>query len=418
MTDWDADEYMKAVLKDVEKVTPTPKGKSRAQRKTEAPPPSRIKATPYIYRDPTTIPPRERLYGNHIVRKFCSATLLASGVGKTLLLILEQIAMGLNRPLLGIQPRQRCRTWYWNGEDPRDEIERQIAAACLHYKIDPRELEDGWFYFNSGRDTEIIIASETNNGTKIADPVVDALIAEIRDKKIDVLRIDPFVSCHRVTENDNNAIDAVAKKWNEIADATNIAIELSHHTRKTYGIEITVEDGRGASALLAAVRVARTLNPMSEKEAEEVGITVRRRYFRVENGKTNLSAPPERADWYHIASVELGNGNAVREGDSIGVVTQWHWPDLMAGMTAADFDKVAAVIKSDHWRKDVQAKQWVGHAVATALELNITNKQDRAKIRTAIETWLKSKTLVVVKGEDEKRMMREFVVVGEGQAEA
>ena len=190
--------------------------------------------------------------------------------------------------------------------------------------------------------------------------------------------IDPFVSSHRVTENDNNAIDAVAKKWNTVADATNVAIDLSHHTRKTYGAEVTVEDGRGAIALLAAVRVARTLNPMSEQEAGDVGITKRRQYFRVDNGKTNLSAPPEGADWYHITSVDLGNGDAEGDlGDNIGVVTKWRWPDLMAGMTAADFDKVAEVIRTDQWRANAQAKKWVGHAVAQALNLNVTTSRTK-----------------------------------------
>ncbi len=119
------------------------------------------------------------------------------------------------------------------------------------------------------------------------------------------MAIDPFVSSHRVTENDNNAIDAVAKQWNAIADATNIAVELSHHTRKTYGAEVTVEDGRGAIALLAAVRAARTLNVMSEQEAAKAGVTARRRYFKVEDGKANMSPPPEKAEWFQLVSVFL-----------------------------------------------------------------------------------------------------------------
>lgn len=382
----------------------------------ENPPPRvNIRATPFVWRDPKTISRRRFLYGNHLVRKFCSATFSAPGVGKSNLLLLEALAMATGQPLLGIQPRQRCRVWYWNGEDPRDEIERRVAAACLHYKIEPDELE-GWLFLDSGRDMEIIVAEETRGGTKIVEPLVNALISEIRAQKIDALLIDPFVSSHRVTENDNNAIDAVAKKWNTIADATNIAIDLSHHTRKTYGAEVTVEDGRGAVALLAAVRVARTLNPMSEQEAGDVGITARRQYFRVENGKTNLSAPPEGADWYHIASVDLGNGDpndAGDPGDNIGVVTKWKWPDLMAGMTAEDFDKVAAVIRTEQWRANAQAKKWVGNAVAQALNLNINNKQDRAKIKTSLATWIKAGSLTAVEGEDEKRMKKDFVVVTE-----
>ena len=74
------------------------------------------------------------------------------------------------------------------------------------------------------------------------------------------MKIDPFISSHRVMENDNNAIDAVAKTWTGIADATNTAIDLAHHSRKTGGAEVTVEDGRGAVVLLNAVRSARVLS--------------------------------------------------------------------------------------------------------------------------------------------------------------
>lgn len=383
---------------------------AESKKLNEATAPKEIHATPFIWRDPATILRRQFLYGQHLVRKFCSATFSAPGIGKSNLLVVEALVMATNRPLLGIQPRQRSRVWYFNGEDPYEEIERRIAAACLHYGIGKDEIE-GWLFIDSGRNTDIIIAEETRNGARIIEPVVDALIAEIRRQNIDVLQIDPFVSVHRVGENDNNAIDAVAKKWNIVADATNSAIELAHHTRKTYGAEVTVEDGRGASALLAAARSARTLNVMSEQEAEAVGIITRRRYFRAENGKTNFTTPPERADWYHITSVELGNGTPEDPGDNVGVVTAWKWPDLMAGMTAADFDKVAAEIRTGQWRENAQAKKWVGHAIARALNLDANNKRDRAKIKTALDTWLKAGSLRVVDGEDERRKVRQFVEV-------
>jgi hypothetical protein len=38
---------------------------------------------------------------------------------------------------------KRLRVWYWNGEDPKEETERRIAAILLHFKIPPEEIE-GW----------------------------------------------------------------------------------------------------------------------------------------------------------------------------------------------------------------------------------------------------------------------------------
>ena len=125
----------------------------------------------------------------------------------------------------------------------------------------------------------------------------------IRANRIDVMLVDPFVSTHRVTENDNNAIDEVARVWAGIADETNTAIDLVHHTRKTYGAEVTVEDGRGASALVFASRSARALNIMTKEEAAKAGAENNRLFFREENGKANLSPPIEKATWFKLECV-------------------------------------------------------------------------------------------------------------------
>ena len=266
-----------------------------------------VSATPFKWRDPAAIPRRKWIYGNHLIRGFGSATVAPGGVGKSTLVLAEAIAIATGRPILGIQPKKRGRVWYWNGEDPRDEVERRIAAIVLHYGIEPAEL-DGRLFYDSGRDQEIVIAQQTRDGAAIAEPVANAIEETLIDNEIDVLAIDPFISSHRVTENDNNAIDTVAKRWTAIADEAQCAIELVHHVRKTGGAEATVEDARGAIALIAAVRSARVLNVMTKEEGARTGVARHRSYFRVENGKNNLAPPPDAAEWYEIKSVPLGNG--------------------------------------------------------------------------------------------------------------
>jgi 2,3-bisphosphoglycerate-independent phosphoglycerate mutase len=91
----------------------------------------------------------------------------------------------------------------------------------------------------------------------------------------------PHLSSHGVSENDNGAIDRVAKTWAKIAEETNCSIELVHHSRKTNGNEVTVEDSRGAVALLSAARSARVLNQMTKDEGERAGVEFRRLHFRV-----------------------------------------------------------------------------------------------------------------------------------------
>jgi hypothetical protein len=219
-----------------------------------------IKATPFVWRDPAKIPPRRWLYGSHYIRQFITATVSGGGVGKSSLEIVEALAMVTGRALLDITPNERVNVWYWNGEDPEDELERRVVAACLHYEIDPSEIE-GRLFVDTGRKVKIIIAEQTRAGATIARPVVDAVIATIKENKLGVMTVDPFVASHRITENDNGAIELVASAWAEIADVTGCDIELVHHTRKTGGAEITTEDGRGGSALLAKARSGRGDQP-------------------------------------------------------------------------------------------------------------------------------------------------------------
>ncbi|WP_407146348.1 AAA family ATPase [Bradyrhizobium sp. ORS 86] len=377
------------------------------------PKPKELRATPYVWRDPKSIPPREFVYGKHLIRKFASAKFAAGATGKSALALVEAIAMATGRSLLGIAPRKRCRVWYWNGEDPREETERRIAAICLHYGVTSDELE-GWLFVDSGREQEIVIAKQNpKTGASIAGPLVKSLVDTILDNEIDVLIIDPFVSCHRVTENDTMAMELVAKKWTAIADQTNTAIELIHHTRKTGGAEATVEDGRGAVALLNAVRSAQVLNKMTKDDGAKAGVANYREYFNIENGKPNLAPPPEGKDWYRIVSVSLENGSTIApEGDSVGVVTSWKWPDPLDGISGADFEAAAQSIRAGRWREDPQAKDWVGWPIAKVLGLDLHgNKADKAKVAGLIKIWITAGNLTVVKELDEKRMPRKYVQV-------
>jgi len=386
------------------------KAGDRQEKKTSAKRCKKLKATPYVWRDPADIPRREFLYGKHFIRKFISAKFGNGGVGKSSLALTEAIAMATGRPLLGIKPNERCRVWYWNGEDPRDETDRRIAAICLRFGLKQSDLE-GWLFVDSGREQKIIIAVQNpKTGAVIAEPVANEMVETILANSIDVVIIDPFVSCHRVIENDNPAMDLVAKKWSEIADQTNSAIELLHHVKKTGGQDASVEDGRGASALLAAVRSAEVLNKMTEIEEEKAGVANRKLFFKVENGKANLAPPPEGKTWYQIVSVPLGNGND--GGDSVGVATSWKWPDPLDGVTGRDFELAAGAIRAGRWRESSQAKAWVGKPIAQALNLNLENKADRAKVAGLIKIWIQAGSLVVVEDLDEmRREPKKFVRV-------
>ncbi len=355
-------------------------------------PPIRITAHGFVWRDPATFPRRRWLYGHHLIRKFISSTVSPGGVGKTSLILVEAIAMCTGLALLGVKPREApLRVWVYNLEDPLEELERRVVAICLLYGIDPAPLQ-GRLFLDSGRDQALIVARQDGKAVTIATPVVDALTDEIRARQIDVLVVDPFVSCHRVNENDNGAIDDVAKTFAGIADKTSCAVDLVHHVRKGHGDEITVEDGRGAVALLGAVRSARVLNPMTEDEAERAGVENRRQHFRVTNGKANLAPPASASSWFRLTGVSLGNGSGgmFDDADHVGVVEPWSWPNAMDGVTLDDLKAVQRIVSGSRWRDDVRASEWVGKAVARVLRLDVHTPVDKSKILGLLGLWIKN----------------------------
>lgn len=338
---------------------------------------AQIKATPFEWCEPSKIPPREWVYGRHLIRRYVSATVAPGGLGKSSLTLVEAVAMVSGKDLLGERPTDQLRVWYWNGEDPADELQRRVMAVALKYDLRRQDI-GGRLFINSGRETEIVIAQQNRDGVTVAAPVVEAIKATIRENKIDVLVIDPFVSSHRVSENDNGAIDRVAK------------------------------------TLLSAARSARTLNGMSKEEAERAGVENRRMHFRVDNGKANLAPPPEGSTWFKMESVALGNGPLDSDGDYIGVVTPWKWPDPLDGINTKDLRAAqAAVSAGGQWRENAQCKDWVGIPIAEALKLDPSKKPDKDKIRRLLKLWIENGMFVVTQGLDEHRKPRSFVEVGE-----
>jgi hypothetical protein len=365
--------------------------------------------TPFVWRDPASIPPRAWLYGRHLIRKQVSVTVAPGGVGKSSLTIVEGLAMAAGRDLLGEWTASGLKVWIYNLEDTRDELERRIIAAMLHHHVLPEETA-GRLFVDTGRERNLCTAIQTKDGTQIVRPEVDGLEAEIKTRGIDVMVIDPFVSSHQVGENDNGAIDVVAKEWARLADRCNCAIELVHHTRKTNGEEATTESGRGATALLAAARSGRVLNKMSDDMKADAGVQDDpATYFAVTRDKANL-APAGKREWRRMATVNLENG------DSVGVAEVWDWPDTFDGFGVDDLLKVQTAIHDKHLRFSDQAgDDWAGVAVANELGLDATS--DRKRIKKMIDAWLKSGALVKVQIRGGDRKERPCLEVGEWATE-
>jgi RecA-family ATPase len=243
--------------------------------RSSAPQRTIVRATPFAWRQPHTIAPRQWLYGGHYIRRYITATVSPGGLGKSSNALVEALAMVTGEPLVGFRVRRPLRVWYWNGEDPAEEIARRVAALCKYFQICESDIGDR-LYTDGGRDTKILIADRYRDTVTVNRALVDALTQEIVEKGIDCLIVDPFLSTHCVPENDNGAIEQVARAYAAIAENANCALELVHHTRKVSAggtnMERTIDDARGAGALAAAARSVRVLNVMSKDEAGNANI--------------------------------------------------------------------------------------------------------------------------------------------------
>lgn len=375
--------------------------------------PKPLTATPFAVIDPKTLPRREFTFGTHYIRKYVSVTVAPGGLGKTSNSIVEALSMVSGKDLVGTKPPGKLNVWVFNSEDPRDELQRRIMAAYLHYKLKPEDIE-GRLFLDTGREQELVIAKDDKKGVRIVEPIVEAITNQINARKIDVMIVDPFVSTHAVNENDNGAIDKVAKLWSHIADKTNCAIDIVHHLRKVGDREATVEDSRGAVALLGAARSVRVLNQMSEDDATGAGIAKQNRfeYFSIYQGKSNLTKRAANASWRKLESVGLGNGVGMsKPQDFAGVVTEWHWPgseDIVAELTPDQIKMIKVRVDTSEYKEGHRAKNWVGHAIAYALGLDMEEETTRRKATAIYKAMAKEGLLI--KSEERDHVRREAAV--------
>jgi len=372
-----------------------------------------IIATPYQWCDPATIPLRPWIFGRWLLRRTVAAVVAPGGVGKTTFIAGAALSMVTGRELLGKTvwdgPQK---VWIWNLEDGLEDMQRSIQAAALHHGVRREDVEGRLFVDCAMEGAGLCTAIEGPAGFKLLAPVYEQITAEIIKRSIDVLVVDPFVSSHEIEENANSLVDKVAKAWARVANDANCVVILVHHTSKAGASNVTAHSSRGAVALTDATRSALVLNRMDEKKAQELGFddSEGKRYFSVGDDKHNR-APAEKADWFFLASVSLGNGPD--GGDSVGVAQPAKLPDPFEDITVDDLRAVQSKVADGEWRENSQANDWVGKAVADVVGLDLERAGDKSKTKSLVKTWIANGALRVVERKDRHSETRKFVEVGE-----
>jgi hypothetical protein len=148
----------------------------------------------------------------------------------------------------------------------------------------------------------------------------------------------------------------------------------------------------GAVALRATFRSCRILARMPVETATAMKIADPWRYIRISGSKENYAPPPEKATWYRLIGIQLGNravDPVYPDGDDVAVATTWQSRPLFDGMDTATiravFNAIREIIHSPH--KQTKQRPWVG---VPLMELGGRNANEATRIARA---WLESHLL-------------------------
>lgn len=382
---------------------------------------------PFDFESP--VPPRKLIEINgckSYAQGFLSVTGASGGTGKSSLAIVEELSLALGYDLFkSNRPSLRCgrkRVWSMSLEDDEAEHRRRVIAAIRHYGVKADDLV-GHYMVTYKADSPVEVGFIDKTKGFVVSPQVEEIKDSIVRYGIEIINVDPFVSTHGVSENDNGAMNKVADVWRSIAQECNVALGLTHHIRKSgAGHEIGAEDLRGAVSLTSAARLVRVLAPMSQDEAKAFGVPEDQRRFHFwvnPSAKANITPPATSRIWYHMASVSLDNGIDTWDGDNIGVVEAWETPDRLEGVSHRHVDELARRLLGatdtfllEHCRKDVQSDGWIGYLIAEILGSDIKNDLEKNRIKRIIKEWLHVKVIAETKLKDEKRRDRACFCLG------
>jgi AAA domain len=353
--------------------------------------------------DDTGLPaPREWLLGNVFARKFMSSLLAEGGVGKTATRYAQLLSLATKRQLTGEHVFQRCRVLIVSLEDDAEELKRRILAAMLHHKVERSELK-GWLFLAAPGGTCGKLMTADPKGNITIGPLAAHIEKVIRERKIDIVSIDPFVKSHKVEENNNGGIDEVIQVLVDLSVKYNFAIDAPHHTSKGAADPGNANRGRGASSMKDAARLVYTLAAMSVDEAKAFGIPEadRRLHIRMDSGKVNICRP-SAAKWFKLVGVPLNNGNdTYPNGDEVQTIEPWTPPEIWAGMDNELLNQIldkidAGLPNGARYSNSPTAKTRAASLVVVELAPHKTEAQAR-------ETWIRNGVLHVDDYDDPDR---------------
>ncbi|MDO5115596.1 MAG: AAA family ATPase [Synergistaceae bacterium] len=165
--------------------------------------------------------------------------------------------------------QEPIRILYLPAEDTRDQISNRLYSIW-HCFIGKYQAKLRWA---DVADNFMIAPLHGHGAPSItSNDSYDLLNRLLIDIKPDVLILDPLVQFYKANENDNNEMNAVIKRFEQLAADCNMAVLLCHHVNKSAaynGSGGMQQAARGASAIIDGARWMLTLDKIRKASESE-----------------------------------------------------------------------------------------------------------------------------------------------------
>jgi len=343
--------------------------------------------------DLAEIPAPEFIYSDFYARGYTSLTVAAPKVGKSMLGLAEAIDAATGRGFLTGVERDPMRVVYYNAEDDQNAINGRVSALLTEYGIDQSEIV-GQLAAVSGVDKDDFFMVSGQEGV-INEALFVSLEKFCEEQRADLLIFDPLQDLSRSPET-NEVFRLLGQRLRRMASQCGVGLGLIHHTRKVAaGVTPSIDDARGGGAIRGTARFNRILVAMTEDEGLKAGVENHRHFMRIGDMESNLAPPSADVNrWFEKASIATPNGQ------HIGAIKPWNWPDAFDGISPQDARKVQLAIADMEDEPPLESnrspQRWVGVVVADVLGMDLDDKAAKTRINTLVKTWIKSGVLEVV----------------------
>lgn len=343
--------------------------------------------------DPATLDWPEPVLDGLLYRKSLTVTVAAPKVGKTLLALAEAVDMatGGKLGLYGGEEYDPRRVLYYCAEDSAAILQGRAIGVLKTFDVDDPEN----LFLLSGLDKNIRLMTQGRNGGVLDEKSFKKLERQIVARRIDVLVLDPLQNLNEAEETNVNFL-VLGKRLLELAKETNIAIHVIHHTRKpAQGEVLSMYSGRGGSSLPGVARIFRTLGPLTDKEAKDLGIDKPWRYFGVTSIDANhVNTESQRDKWFE----KIGHDFETC-GESVPVPKPW---SKRPG--EEDYALLTAVQDKLPLRVNRRAEEWIGHVIKEV--------RPEADVDATVSRWLAAGYIREQQLPDALRKKRPHYVIG------